>query len=249
LPAASTWSPPPPPEVGRDGRVRTDGGGQQPAGRRTGGHRTGWTLDALDTRRPDTGRLDGQTRTTEPLSGHHMVDADRRPTPWQASWPCRPRRQRLPAGCRLDAPPASRRLGDQPTRTAQQQGLPGRARPPPRPSAAGATPPSSWRLGALLSSDDFGSSVEREAHGQVLCRALAWLYEWTWSTAGRSSDARGRQSLVPLVCDTTAWFKPVLRSRRRFVSATELLQQLGRQPQAVGSLASQPRSWPWRWLA
>jgi hypothetical protein len=78
LPAASTWSPPPPPEVGRDGRVRTDGGGQQPAGRRTGGHRTGWTLDALDTRRPDTGRLDRRTRTTEPLSGHHMVDADRR---------------------------------------------------------------------------------------------------------------------------------------------------------------------------
>jgi len=33
--------------------------------------------------------------------------------------------------------------------------------------------------GALLSSDDFGSSVERKAHGQVLCRALVWLYEWT----------------------------------------------------------------------
>jgi hypothetical protein len=35
------------------------------------------------------------------------------------------------------------------------------------------------RLGALLSSDNFGSSVERKAHGQVLCRALVWLYEWT----------------------------------------------------------------------
>jgi hypothetical protein len=52
--AASTCSPPPPPEGRRDGRVRTDGGGQQPpghrtAGHRTAGHRTGWTLDALDT--------------------------------------------------------------------------------------------------------------------------------------------------------------------------------------------------------
>jgi hypothetical protein len=35
----------------------------------------------------------------------------------------------------------------------------------------GGTPPSSWRLGALLSSDDFGSSVELGAHGQVLWRA------------------------------------------------------------------------------
>jgi hypothetical protein len=55
--------PTPPPEVGR-GWTRPDGrGGQQP-----GGHRTGWTPDGLD-----TGRLDRRTRTTEPLSGHHMV--------------------------------------------------------------------------------------------------------------------------------------------------------------------------------
>jgi hypothetical protein len=38
----------------------------------------------------------------------------------------------------------------------------------------GGTPPSSWRLGALLSSDDYGWSVEREALGQVSWRALAW---------------------------------------------------------------------------
>jgi len=31
--------------------------------------------------------------------------------------------------------------------------------------------PSSWRLGALLSSDDFGSSVAREVHVQVLWQA------------------------------------------------------------------------------
>ena len=45
---------------------------------------------------------------------------------------------------------------------------------PPRPSAAGGTPPSSWRLGALLSSDDCRSSVERAAHGQVLWGARSW---------------------------------------------------------------------------
>jgi hypothetical protein len=34
---------------GRDGRVRTDGGGQQPAGHRTARHRTHWTPEGLDT--------------------------------------------------------------------------------------------------------------------------------------------------------------------------------------------------------
>jgi hypothetical protein len=61
------------------------------------------------------------------------------------------------------------------------------------------------RLGALLSSDDFGSSVERDVHGQVLCRALAWLYERTdvkqCGTVVR--DAKSRQGLVPLVWNTT----------------------------------------------
>jgi hypothetical protein len=54
-----------------DGRRRT-AAGWTPDGR---------TPDGLDTRRPDTGRPDTgrpdrRTRTTEPLSGHHMVDAD-----------------------------------------------------------------------------------------------------------------------------------------------------------------------------
>ena len=35
-------------------------------------------------------------------------------------------------------------------------------------SAAGGTPPSSWRLGALLSSDDFGRTVERDGGCHVL---------------------------------------------------------------------------------
>jgi hypothetical protein len=57
------------------------------------------------------------------------------------------------------------------TRTPRHPRWDGRAWPPPRPSVAGGMPPSSWRLGALLSSDDYGSSVEREALGQVLWRA------------------------------------------------------------------------------
>jgi hypothetical protein len=76
--------------------TRPDGrGGQQPAGHRRGGHRTaghrtGWTLDALDTGRPDTGRLDRRTRVTEPLGGHHMVDVDRRQRPTAgAGWTLR----------------------------------------------------------------------------------------------------------------------------------------------------------------
>jgi Transposase IS66 family len=63
--------------------------------------------------------------------------------------------------------PAGRCSGQTPsgratTRTAQQQGLRGpprcygRAWPSPRQSAAGGTPPSSWRLGALPSSDQTG---------------------------------------------------------------------------------------------
>jgi hypothetical protein len=125
----------------------------------------------VDTGRPDTGQPDRRTRTTEPLSGHQMVDADRRPTPWLASWPCRPRRPRPTAGCRLDAPPGAAAVWatDQPGQLGSR--TTGTARPPPGQSAAGATPPSSWRLGALLSSDDYGSSVEREAHGQVLWQA------------------------------------------------------------------------------
>jgi hypothetical protein len=60
-PAAPAWSPTPPPGVGGDGRVRTDGGGHQPAGHRTAGHRMGWT--------PESWTLDGWTpavRTAEP---------------------------------------------------------------------------------------------------------------------------------------------------------------------------------------
>jgi hypothetical protein len=113
-----------------------------------------------------------------------MLDTARRPMPWLASWQCRPGRRCLTAGCRLDAPPGRRRLGEQ----------------QPRRSAAGDTPPSSWRLGALLSSERF--RVERRAarwrpsgtrgHWRVLQSvrllaarvALQWLVSYRWSRAG-----------------------------------------------------------------
>jgi hypothetical protein len=102
--------------MGGDGRVRTDGwtsdgwtrtGGQQTAERRTlrtttsPGDRTadGWTAGSR------TPNPDGWT----PPAGH------RRPTPWRACWPCRPRRRRPSARDRLDAPAGRRRLlGEQP---------------------------------------------------------------------------------------------------------------------------------------
>jgi hypothetical protein len=127
----------------------------------------GWTVDALDTGRPDTGRLDRRTRTTEPLGEHHMVDVDRR--------------QRPTATRRLDASPGSRRLREQQPRTAQQQGRRGTTLLRTGLTTAatvscGWYATSSWRLGALLSSDDDGSSVERQAHGQVFWRCgVGWL--------------------------------------------------------------------------
>jgi hypothetical protein len=75
LPCRIDPVPTPPPDVGRDGRVRTDGGGHQTTGRvdtgrpdrrtpgrraRVSGHRTGWT-PAGRTARPRTTKSDGWT--------------------------------------------------------------------------------------------------------------------------------------------------------------------------------------------
>jgi hypothetical protein len=91
---ASACPQPPPPDGRPDGRVRTDGGGHQRAG-----HRTGWTPDGPDTGRPDSRAPDDENR----MGGYRMLDADRRPTPWLASWHGRARRRCLTAGCPLDA--------------------------------------------------------------------------------------------------------------------------------------------------
>jgi hypothetical protein len=147
----------------------------------------------LDAGRVDTGRPDTDGRTPDGLdtgcAGHHTAghwtagppDPDDGTAEWTPHGGHRLAMDRRQASCLadhgdnarpLDAGWTLRRGGRPSGRPTNQDssaaGLPGRARPPPRPSAAGATPPSSWRLGALLSSDDYGSSVEREAHGQVL---------------------------------------------------------------------------------
>jgi hypothetical protein len=150
------------------GRADTRGPTAGPSGRRpqVTGHRT-------------AGQPDPRRRTR--MGGHRMLDTDRRPTPWLACWQCRSRRRRPTAGCGPDAPPGRRRLA-RTTRTAQQNGLRGhprcygRAWSPPRPSAAGATPPSSWRLGALLSCvlDLDGTSGGQWDEGKVGCAGSGW---------------------------------------------------------------------------
>jgi hypothetical protein len=132
--------PTPPPGMGGGGRVPSGPTGRTPDGwtpdgwtpdgwtpdGRTAGPPDGWTpgdrtLDGLDTGRaghrtagpPDPGRR-------YRMGGHPMLDTDRRPMPWLASWHCRPGRRRLTAGCWLDAPPGRRRLGEQQPTTAQQ---------------------------------------------------------------------------------------------------------------------------------
>jgi hypothetical protein len=144
-----------PSSVGGDGRVRADGAD---TGRVDTSRPDRRTPDD-EPRWPDTGRLDTGPPDVDP----GMVDTacwtpTGRPPLWLASWQCRPRRRRptADAGWTLRRQTPSGRTT---TRTAQQQGLRGaprchgRAWPPSRPSAAGATPPSSWRLGALLSSE------------------------------------------------------------------------------------------------
>jgi hypothetical protein len=170
-PATATWSPTPPPE-----------GEETDASGRTG----------ADTGRLDTGRVDSRRPTAGPcgrrpqVTGHRTAgqpDPGRQyPDGWTphgwtpatdavasllaGSTTATTPDLSLPAG-RSSGPTSS---GRAPTRTAQRQGLRGHPRcygwvwPPPRPSAAGGTPPSSWRLGALLSCVGFGW-YERRAMG------------------------------------------------------------------------------------
>jgi hypothetical protein len=183
--------------MGGDGRVRTDEGGHRTAGHRTAGHRTAghrtagqqpserrtlWTTTPGD-RTPDGWTAGSRTPNPDgwtPPAGH------RRPTPWRACWPGRPRRPRPTPRERLDAPLGRRRLGEQPpgplrskdagAPTPLRTGLATAAT-----SAAGGTPPSSWRLGALLSCVGFGWYEGRamglrkgEGCGVMLVRKCSW---------------------------------------------------------------------------
>jgi hypothetical protein len=157
-------------DTGRVDIVRPD---RRTPGRRTRvtGHRTGWTPDGWtpDGRTPDgldTGRTGHQTAghrtggSPDPDDGTGWVD-----TTWwtrtgddaMAGVLALPATATTPDGWM----PAGRSAGQPPcgrptSQDSSAAGLPGRARPPPRPSAAGATPPPSWRLGALLSSEIWG---------------------------------------------------------------------------------------------
>jgi hypothetical protein len=118
--------------MGGYGRVRTDGADtrrldtgrvdsrrpdRRTPGRRTQvtGHQTGWTPDGWT----------AGSRTTTPDGWTPMLDTDRRPMPWRASWQCRPPATTpdrwMPAGRSAVQSPSGRAT----TRTAQQQGLRG----------------------------------------------------------------------------------------------------------------------------
>jgi hypothetical protein len=185
-PATSTWSPTPPPEVGGDGRVRMDGAETR-------------RLDTarVDSRRLDAGRVDSRRPTAGPsgrrpqvtghrtagqpdpgrrtrMGGHRMPDTgDRRrggvlAVSITATMPERWR----PAA----APPAGAgwAVYDQERSAARTTRAPrcsGRAWAPPRRLAAGGTPPSSWRLGALLSCVGVGGYEERAMGRRKVRRA------------------------------------------------------------------------------
>jgi hypothetical protein len=78
-----TWD-----ETDASGWDETDASG------RTGADTEGWTPDGWT---PDDWTPDDWTAgswMTNRTGGHRTLDADRRPTPWLASWHCRPRRRR-----------------------------------------------------------------------------------------------------------------------------------------------------------
>jgi hypothetical protein len=88
--------------MGRDGRVRTDGGGQQTAGHWTGGQQTAGPWTTPGNRTPDG--LDSRTPDDDiGMGGHPTMDTDRPLTPRLVSWQCRPRRRRPTAGWRRKA--------------------------------------------------------------------------------------------------------------------------------------------------
>jgi hypothetical protein len=179
-PASSTWPPTPPPEHGRRtrpdrrGRHQTAGhrtGGQQTAGHRTGGQRTaerrtrwttipgdrtpdGWTAGSR-TPRPEgwTPLLDTGDRRRGVAAGR--VDHGDDARPGETGWTL----------LGADAVRASTNQDRAAARTPRAPTLPRTGLATAATSAAGGTPPSSWRLGALLSSNEFW--VERRANGEA----------------------------------------------------------------------------------
>jgi hypothetical protein len=165
----------------------------------THGHRTpdAWTL-----RRPhrtlDTGRVDRHAWTLDARTGRRTPDAgrgrghgDEGTAGVRTSWATTPNGLTLghPTVFLCTAPAA---LGNHDGSALGH--LPERDCLLALPASCSVTPPAAKRrLGALLSSDDFGSRVEREAQGQVLWRVRVKLAGeggscgrlWVWERAGQ----------------------------------------------------------------
>jgi len=112
--------------------------------------------------RPDTGHLDAQTPA--PDTGQRSVGQ-----PPVGHWTLSPDTD---ADRATTAQPASDLLGLLAERP--HAGTPSRVSALALPGSRWVAPLAGPRLGALLSSDDYGSSVERKAHGQVLWRVQMW---------------------------------------------------------------------------
>jgi hypothetical protein len=201
--------PTPPPEHGGDGRVRTDGadsrrldtdgwtadGWTPTGGQRTAERRTRWTTIPGD-QTPDgwtagsrTPNRDGWTPGTDAVAWL-LAGSTTATTP-----------DRSIAAGHCSGPTSSGRATTrtaQPARTPRAPRCHGRAWPPPPPSAAGGTPPSSWHLGALLSSDDHGSSLERTAKRHPLWRGLDAVLR----LVAALSMAKDSEGVLALTCRT-----------------------------------------------
>ena len=173
-------------------------GGHQPAGRRTAGQAgPGRTPDG---RTPDAGHPTGGHRTAghragrgTSLGGHPMVDNDRRWTTADSSaYP-------TTATPTTGTPPRSRVGaawgGQQPGQLRRRRPRQGLATAATR-QLRGDTPMSSRRLGALLSSDDYGSSVMRAAERHPLWHVQSGDCCWRSAGGPRGRVSAGRISWV-----------------------------------------------------
>jgi hypothetical protein len=158
-------------ETGASGRTGADTrrAGHRTAGHRTGGRQTGgqqpagcWTGGQQPPGPPDPGRRHQVTghRTGWTPDGRRRIPDDEPGWVDTACWTRTAHRRRLGELSTQDSSAAR-------TPKAPRYGL---AWPPPRQSAAGATPPSNWRLGAMLSSERLGSRVARDGDCHPLWR-------------------------------------------------------------------------------
>ena len=145
------------------------------------GQRMRWTPARTPDGHPDTGRVSAWTRPST-WTGHLGTTAlDRHPGP--------PR----PPDC---TGPPNRGLVDGACGARQRRGfgdgeVPAGARlPTALPGARSVAPSAKPRPGALLSSDDYGSRVRREAQGQVLWRVLEYAVVGARVRGGRCAAVR-----------------------------------------------------------